>query len=72
MALIAFFITGVRYMTLIGDGDSSTMAVLRTKGPAWCQRLQKQECANHICKNIRGKLEKLVSDKPYYKVKFLC
>jgi len=55
-------------MTIIGDGDSSVLAVLRDQGPSWCRRISKQECANHVCKNVRGKLEHLVKEKPYYKV----
>ncbi len=61
---------GVRYTRYIGDGDSSVMANLLEHGPSWCQAekgLTKLECANHVCKGIRGKLEQLVLDKPHFK-----
>ncbi len=60
---------GLRYMRLIGDGDSSVMAVLHDKGPYWCKRVEKLECANHACKCLRGNLEKLVADSPKFKGK---
>lgn len=60
----------VRYMRYIGDGDSSVLANLRERGPSWCLRgtgVQKLECANHVCKGIRGKLEKLVTENSHFK-----
>ena len=58
---------GVRYLRLIGDGDSSVFANIIENGPSWCKRVQKFECSNHVVKNIRAKLEQLVSNNPYYK-----
>jgi hypothetical protein len=41
---------GVRYLQMIGDGDSSVMHALHSEGPPWCRKIRKIECANHICK----------------------
>ena len=60
---------GVRYMRVIGDGDSSVMATLQSKGPHWARHVTKIECANHACKCLRSNLEKLVDEKPNYKGK---
>ena len=43
---------GVRYMRVIGDGDSSLLYRLRSDGPAWCRDIIKQECANHAVKGM--------------------
>ncbi len=58
---------GVRYMTLVGDGDSSVLHTLHTSIPNWGPHIQKIECSNHVCKNIRSSLENLVKTKPEYK-----
>ncbi len=58
---------GVRYMRIIGDGDSNTLAKLVAEGPMWCKQIEKVECANHACKCLRGSLEKLVEDFPHFK-----
>ena len=60
---------GVRYMTLIADGDSSTYAKIQEEVPVWGAHVQKGECANHVCKCLRGNLEKLVDANPSYKGK---
>ena len=60
---------GVRYMRLIADGDSSTMANLVENGPHWCKKVKKLECANHATKCLRGSLEKLVNTNSSYKGK---
>ncbi len=60
---------GVRYMYLVGDGDSNTMPLLVSHGPHWCKEITKIECANHACKCLRSSLEKLVDNKPQYKGK---
>jgi hypothetical protein len=60
---------GVRYMRLIGDGDSSVYAKIQENVPVWGKYVTKLECANHACKCLRSSLEKLVADKPYYKGK---
>ena len=43
-------IHGVRYTTLIGDGDSSVLATLRDNVPIWGPDIKKKECANHCVK----------------------
>ena len=50
-------------MTLVGDGDSKVLNTLHQNVPIWGPYIQKIECANHICKNIRSKLEHLVAEK---------
>ncbi|XP_069120879.1 uncharacterized protein [Argopecten irradians] len=60
---------GIRYMKLIGDGDSSVFASIREKVPIWGPHVEKLECANHTCKCLRGNLEKLVIDNPSFKGK---
>ncbi len=60
---------GLRYMRVIGDGDSSTMPTLITQGPSWCKDIVKLECANHSVKCLRASLERLVEEKPQYKGK---
>ena len=60
---------GVRYMTIIADGDSSVFARIKEEVPIWGQSVQKAECANHVCKCLRSNLEKLVDENPSYKGK---
>ena len=60
---------GIRYMTLIADGDSSTYAKIQEEVPVWGAHVKKGECANHVCKCLRGHLEKLVDANPSYKGK---
>ena len=60
---------GVRYMTLIADGDASTFATIQREVPVWGAHVKKGECANHVCKCLRGNLEKLVDGNPSYKGK---
>lgn len=60
---------GVRYMTLIADGDSSTYVKIQEEVPVWGAHVNKGECANHVCKCLRGNLEKLVDGNPSYKGK---
>ena len=57
----------VRYMTLVWDGDSKVLDTLYKNVPEWGPYIKKVECANHSCKNIRAKLELLVTGKPQYK-----
>ena len=45
---------GLRYMAVIGDGDSSVMATIRQ---AYGIFVSKIECANHACKAYRNRLE---------------
>ena len=60
-------ICGVRYTTLIGDGDSPVNPSLIQQVPGWGHCICRLECANHVCKCYRGSLEKLVSENPAYK-----
>ena len=57
---------GVRYISFIGDGDSSVYPSLISSIP-WGYAITKIECANHCVKCYRTALEKLVQDKPSYK-----
>ena len=38
---------GVRYMRMVGDGDSSVYPTLLLSVPVWGQDIQNIECANH-------------------------
>ncbi|CAC5388503.1 unnamed protein product [Mytilus coruscus] len=60
---------GVRYMEIIGDGDSSVTAKIMEIVPVWVCHVKKIECSNHACKSLRSNLEKLVVDNPSYKGK---
>ncbi len=65
--LLAEKVHGVRYTTVIGDGDSSVYPSLIQRVPGWGHCIRKMECANHVCKCYRSSLEKLVSENPGYK-----
>ncbi|KAK3104196.1 hypothetical protein FSP39_025198 [Pinctada imbricata] len=67
--LSAETVHGVRYMRLIGDGDSSVYGRIQEQVPVWGRDVKKLECANHVCKCLRSNLEKLVEDKPHLKGK---
>ena len=58
---------GVRYTTVVGDGDSSVYPALIQQVPGWGHCIRKLECANHSCKCYRGSLERLAQDNPSYK-----
>ena len=58
---------GIRYMRIVGDGDSSVYSTLVQCVPVWGCDIEKVECANHMCKCYRGALERLVQDNPQYK-----
>jgi hypothetical protein len=60
---------GVRYMRLVGDGDSSVYAKIMEQVPVWGAHVAKVECSNHACKCLRSNLEKLVQDHPSFKGK---
>ena len=60
---------GVRYMKMIGDGDSSVLTNIQTCVPGWGVFVTKVECANHAVKCYRNRLEKIVQDFPNYKGK---
>ncbi|CAG2223289.1 unnamed protein product [Mytilus edulis] len=63
---------GVRYIRVVGDGDSSVFAKIRG-GTRLGKIGQKEECANYVSKCYRSNLEKLVTDNPCTKrqIKFL-
>ncbi|XP_063414164.1 uncharacterized protein LOC134696586 isoform X2 [Mytilus trossulus] len=58
---------GLRYIRVVGDGDSSVYARIREEVPGWGRYVEKEECANHTCKCFRSNLEKLVSENHLYK-----
>ncbi|XP_033729993.1 uncharacterized protein LOC117319268 [Pecten maximus] len=60
---------GLRYTTVIADGDSSVYAKIQEQVPIWGKDVKKLECANHVCKCLRSSLEKLVDQNPMYKGK---
>ena len=45
---------GLRYMRIIGDGDSNVYPTLQQSVPVRGRDIQKLECANHACKCYRG------------------
>ena len=53
---------GLRYMRIIGDGDSNVYPTLQQRVPVWGGDIRKLECANHACKCYRGALEALVKE----------
>ena len=59
---------GLRYISFIGDGDSSVYPTLISSVPLE-YAITKIECANHCIKCYRTALEKLVQDNPSYKGK---
>ena len=58
----------MRYMSVIGDGDSSVMAKFRACVPYGIY-VEKIECANHTCKAYRSRLESLAKDNSQYQGK---
>jgi hypothetical protein len=58
---------GLRYIRMIGDGDSSVHSRIFKYLPVWGKAVVKVECANHCTKCLRSNLERLVADKPHYK-----
>ena len=59
---------GLRYISFIGDGNSSIYPTLISSAP-WGYAITKIECANHCIKCYRTALEKLAHDNPSYKGK---
>ena len=55
-------------MFVVGNGDSSVMANIRSSVP-YGIFVTKIKCANHACKSYRSQLEQLVKDCPQYKGK---
>ena len=60
---------GLRYLWLIGDGDSSVYHSVVTGVPSYGRDITKVECANHAVKCYRNRLEALCIDKPQYRGK---
>lgn len=60
---------GVRYMRMVGDGDSSVLANIQVNVIGWGRHVTKVECANHSVKCYRNRLEKITQDFPKYKGK---
>ena len=59
---------GLRYMFVIGDGNSSVMATIR-QSVFYGVYVNKIECANHACKAYRSRLEALAKDNPQFRGK---
>ena len=59
---------GLRYLWLIGDGDSSVYHSVVTGVPSYGRDITKVECANHAVKCYRNR-EALCTDKPDYRGK---
>ena len=59
---------GLRYMSVIADGDSSVMATI-WETVLYGILVKKIECANHACKAYRSRLEALAKDNPEYRGK---
>ena len=59
---------GLRYMFVIGDGDSSVMATIR-QSVLYGVYVNKIECANHACKAYRSRVEALAKDNPQFRGK---
>ena len=54
---------GLRYVRMIGDGDSSVHHAVCTGVPSYGRLIQKPECANHAVKCYWSSLEKLAKEK---------
>ena len=59
---------GLRYMYVIGDGNSSVMATIR-QSVLYGMYMNNIECANHACKAYRSRLEALAKDNPQFRGK---
>ena len=59
---------GIRFLKLVGDGDSSVLATIRQR-VVYGSYVEKIECANHAVKCYRGRLEELAKDNPQYRGK---
>ena len=57
---------GLRYMWMIGDGDSSVHHSIITS-VSYGRYVQKVECSNHAVKCYRSGLEKLAKENPTFK-----
>ena len=57
---------GLRYMWMIGDGDSSVHHSITINVP-YGRHVQKMECSNYAMKCYRSGLEKLAKDNHSFK-----
>ena len=53
----------LRYIRMIGDGDSSVYHAVCTEVPSYGRLVQKLECGNHAVKCYRSNLEKLAREQ---------
>lgn len=58
---------GLRYMKVIGDGDSSVLYTIHTTVQPYGKQVEKIECANHAVKCYRSRLEQLTKDFPSFR-----
>ena len=56
----------VRYIWLIGDGDSSVHHAVQLEVTSYGRDVEKVECANHTVKCFHNRLESLCNSHPYY------
>ena len=61
---------GLRYLWLVGDGDSSVYHSVVTGVPSYGRDITKVKCANDTVKCYRNLLEALCNDKPLYRGKY--
>ena len=59
---------GIRYIKVVGDGDSSVLATVR-QSVSYGIFVEKIECANHAVKCYRSRLEALAQDHPHFRGK---
>ena len=57
---------GVRYMKVVGDGDSSVLYTIHTAVP-YGRDVSKLECTNHCVKCYQSHLEQLVKEEQLVK-----
>lgn len=53
---------GLRYMYLVGDGDSSVYKRLLELRPYGNQLVKKIECRNHLLRNFSKKIQEICSE----------
>ena len=58
---------GLRYMKLVGDGDSSVLSSIQQGVPIWGRYVRKIECVNHVLKNYRSRLEEIAKQNSAYR-----
>ena len=58
---------GVRYLWLIGDGDSSVHHAIQLEVTEYGRDVQKVECANHVIKCFCNRMESLCNSYPEYR-----